>query len=81
MLDNARCGRQAMRVLLVEDDELIAHGITSGLRARGLTVDSVATAAQVEAADSGCRSFAPLPSASADLSNWRSAPRAGSRRD
>ncbi len=39
-----------MRVLLVEDDELIAHGITTGLRARGLTVDSVATAARVEAA-------------------------------
>ncbi|MFA5912245.1 MAG: response regulator [Burkholderiales bacterium] len=39
-----------MRVLLVEDDELIAHGITSGLRARGLTVGSVATAARVEAA-------------------------------
>lgn len=26
-----------MRVLLVEDDDLIAHGIQSGLRARGLT--------------------------------------------
>jgi len=37
-----------MRVLLVEDDELIAHGILAGLRARGLTVDVVATAAQAE---------------------------------
>ena len=42
-----------MRVLLVEDDELIAHGIMAGLRARGLTVDGVATAAQAEAALSG----------------------------
>ena len=39
-----------MRVLLVEDDELIAHGILAGLRAHGLTVDGVATAAQAEAA-------------------------------
>lgn len=39
-----------MRVLLVEDDELIAHGILVGLRAHGLTVDGVATAAQAEAA-------------------------------
>lgn len=38
-----------MRVLLVEDDELIAHGIQAGLRARGLTVDGVTTAAQAEA--------------------------------
>lgn len=37
-----------MRVLLVEDDELIAHGIEAGLRARGLTVDGVRTAAQAE---------------------------------
>lgn len=44
-----------MRVLLVEDDELIAHGIMAGLRARGLTVDAVATAAQAEAALSGVR--------------------------
>ncbi|HAL36613.1 MAG TPA: DNA-binding response regulator, partial [Polaromonas sp.] len=28
-----------MRVLLIEDDELIAHGILAGLRAHGLTVD------------------------------------------
>ena len=39
-----------MRVLLVEDDDLIAHGIQAGLRARGLTVDGVKTAAQAEAA-------------------------------
>lgn len=38
-----------MRVLLVEDDDLIAHGIQTGLRARGLTVDGVKTAAQAEA--------------------------------
>ncbi|MGV8897769.1 MAG: response regulator [Burkholderiaceae bacterium] len=39
-----------MRVLLVEDDDLIAHGIQTGLRAHGLTVDGVTTAAQAEAA-------------------------------
>lgn len=39
-----------MRVLLVEDDDLIAHGIQAGLRAHGLTVEGVATAAQAEAA-------------------------------
>ncbi|MDP3168712.1 MAG: response regulator [Polaromonas sp.] len=39
-----------MRVLLIEDDELIAHGILAGLRAHGLTVDSVRTAAHGEAA-------------------------------
>jgi DNA-binding response OmpR family regulator len=39
-----------MRVLLVEDDELIAHGILAGLRAHGLTADAVRTAAQAEAA-------------------------------
>ncbi len=38
-----------MRVLLIEDDELIAHGILVGLRAHGLTVDGVNTAAQAEA--------------------------------
>src|SRR5450830_347933 len=38
-----------MRVLLIEDDELIAHGILAGLRAHGLTVDGVRTAAQAEA--------------------------------
>lgn len=39
-----------MRVLLIEDDEPIAHGIVAGLRAHGLTTDAVATAAQAEAA-------------------------------
>ncbi|MDP3828244.1 MAG: response regulator, partial [Polaromonas sp.] len=39
-----------MRVLLIEDDELIAHGILAGLRAHGLTVDGVRTSAQAEAA-------------------------------
>lgn len=38
------------RVLLIEDDDLITHGILAGLRAHGLTADSVATAAQAEAA-------------------------------
>ncbi|KMN76199.1 transcriptional regulator [Chromobacterium sp. LK11] len=39
-----------MRVLLVEDNELIALGIVAGLRAHGLTVDVVGSAAQAEAA-------------------------------
>ncbi|WP_019100021.1 response regulator [Chromobacterium haemolyticum] len=39
-----------MRVLLVEDNELIALGIVAGLRAHGLTVDAVGSAAQAEAA-------------------------------
>lgn len=39
-----------MRVLLVEDDELIAQGVLAGLRAHGMTVDQVATAAQAGAA-------------------------------
>lgn len=39
-----------MRVLVVEDDALIARGIVAGLRSHGLTVDSVGTAAQAEAA-------------------------------
>ncbi|NMM38296.1 MAG: response regulator [Glaciimonas sp.] len=37
-----------MRVLLVEDDDLIAHGIQTGLRALGLTVDCATTAARAE---------------------------------
>ncbi len=41
-----------MRVLLVEDDDLIAHGIQAGLRARGLMVDGVKTAAQAAAMQS-----------------------------
>lgn len=39
-----------MRVLLIEDDELIAHGILAGLRAHGLTADKVVNAAQAETA-------------------------------
>lgn len=39
-----------MRVLLIEDDALISHGILAGLRAHSLTADSVSTAAQAEAA-------------------------------
>ncbi|MCC6070985.1 response regulator [Massilia sp. GCM10020059] len=35
-----------MRVLLIEDDELIAHGILAGLRAHGLIADAVSTASQ-----------------------------------
>ncbi|NCT87254.1 response regulator [Stenotrophomonas acidaminiphila] len=39
-----------MRILIVEDDNLIARGIASGLRAYGLTADTVPTAAQAELA-------------------------------
>lgn len=39
-----------MRVLVVEDDELIARGVVSGLRAYGMTADSVASVAQAELA-------------------------------
>lgn len=39
-----------MRVLVVEDDELIARGVVSGLRAYGMTADSVASAAQADLA-------------------------------
>lgn len=39
-----------MRVLIVEDDELIARGVVSGLRAYGMTADSVASAAQADLA-------------------------------
>ena len=39
-----------MRVLVVEDDALIARGIVAGLRSHGLTVDAVGTAAQAEVA-------------------------------
>lgn len=42
-----------MRVLLVEDDELIARGILAGLRAHGLTADGVRTVAHAEAALAG----------------------------
>ena len=39
-----------MRILVVEDDELIARGVVSGLRAYGLTADSVPSVAQAELA-------------------------------
>src|SRR3546814_18613813 len=39
-----------MRVLVVEDDELIARGIVSGLRAYGMTADSVPNAAHADLA-------------------------------
>jgi DNA-binding response OmpR family regulator len=38
-----------MRVLLVEDDDLILRGIQTGLQARGLIVDGVSTAARATA--------------------------------
>lgn len=39
-----------MHVLLVEDDALVANGITAGLRLHGLTLDHVGTARQADAA-------------------------------
>lgn len=39
-----------MRILLVEDDDLIAEGLGAGLRAHGLAVDRVASAAHGAAA-------------------------------
>ncbi len=39
-----------MRVLVVEDDALIARGVVAGLRAHGFTVDAVGTAAEAETA-------------------------------
>jgi two-component system, OmpR family, response regulator QseB len=39
-----------MRVLLIEDDELVASGVVAGLRLHGFTVDRVATAAHAQAA-------------------------------
>ncbi len=39
-----------MRVLVVEDDALIARGVVAGLRAHGMTADRVANAAQAELA-------------------------------
>ena len=39
-----------MRVLVVEDDELIARGVVSGLRAYGLTADSVGSVGRAELA-------------------------------
>lgn len=39
-----------MRILVVEDDELIARGIVSGLRAHGMTADRVGSVAHAELA-------------------------------
>jgi two-component system, OmpR family, response regulator QseB len=39
-----------MRILVVEDDDLIARGIVAGLRAHGFTADRVSTAMQAEMA-------------------------------
>lgn len=39
-----------MRVLVVEDDALIARGIVAGLRGQDITADAVATVAQAETA-------------------------------
>jgi DNA-binding response OmpR family regulator len=39
-----------MRVLLIEDDDLIALGVLAGLRAHGMTADRVATAREAQAA-------------------------------
>src|SRR3546814_14307824 len=39
-----------MRILVVEDDELIARGIVSGLRAFGMTADRVESVAHAELA-------------------------------
>src|SRR5690242_6308009 len=40
----------AMRVLIVEDDKVLAHGLTETLRRAGYVVDAVPTAEQAEAA-------------------------------
>lgn len=39
-----------MRVLIVEDDDLIARGIVAGLQAQGMTADAVATSTEAETA-------------------------------
>lgn len=39
-----------MRILLIEDDELVAGGIRDGLHAHGFTVDHVASAAEAQTA-------------------------------
>lgn len=48
-----------MRVLLVEDDELIGKGIVAGLRAHGITVHHVCTAVDAETAQTE-KSFSAL---------------------
>jgi len=44
-----------MRILLVEDDPVLADGVRAGLILAGLTVDSVATCADAHAALSACQ--------------------------
>lgn len=44
-----------MHVLLIEDDALVASGITAGLRLHGFTVDHVDSAASAEAALAGAQ--------------------------
>jgi two-component system response regulator QseB len=39
-----------LHVLLIEDDDLVAHGIAAGLRLHGFTVDRTDTAARADAA-------------------------------
>jgi DNA-binding response OmpR family regulator len=39
-----------LHVLVIEDDELVAHGIKTGLELHGITVDRVFTVAQADAA-------------------------------
>lgn len=43
-------GAEGMRILVVEDDALIAAGVVAGLRLHGMAVDHVARAAQARAA-------------------------------
>jgi DNA-binding response OmpR family regulator len=45
-----RAKEDAMHVLLVEDDPLVASGIVAGLRLHGLTIDHVNTASLADAA-------------------------------
>ena len=44
-----------MRVLLVEDDELIASGVVAGLKAHGIDVDHAPDAARAGSACAGER--------------------------
>ena len=44
------CGGAALRVLLVEDDTMIAEGVLAGLKAAGMSVDWVREAAEAEEA-------------------------------
>src|SRR5690606_41403930 len=50
-----------MRVLLVEDDDLIASGVVAGLKAHGIRADRAADAAAAGAACAAERSAALVP--------------------